>query len=76
MRFARDGLSTPVNLVVEILIFTLVFLVVGIVFEGVLLVLGMLPLLLTNESFLDAMGTTAAQGKVLVDAATTAKIAD
>jgi membrane protease YdiL (CAAX protease family) len=71
----KRNLSQPVELIIEILIFTVVFLVSATLLQGIITAIGMIPLLATNESFLAAVGTAAANGQGTIDFATASQIA-
>ena len=63
----RRNIPRPLDLIVETLIFILVFLVSGLLLEGTLASIGMVPLILTDEDFIGAIWGAAAGGTGSVD---------
>ena len=53
-RFMRKRIPTPVNLIIEIGIFVLVFLVSGYLLEGIMGAVFMMPVLFTSDAFITA----------------------
>jgi membrane protease YdiL (CAAX protease family) len=70
----KHDFSRPVELIIEILIFILVFVAYG-VLQGVVSLVGIIPFLFSNESFLSAAGAAAIGGQSTPDFAVSSQIA-
>jgi membrane protease YdiL (CAAX protease family) len=67
----KHNLPRPVELIIEILIFVLVFFITGLVFQGAIMTIGMIPLFFSSGDFLDIAREAAAGGQGTVDLTTT-----
>ena len=63
IRFKRAGIPAPVDLIIETLIFILVFFVCSLILEGIAYFVFLIPVMLTNESFLDELLTSTQAGQ-------------
>jgi membrane protease YdiL (CAAX protease family) len=72
----RRTMPRSLDLIIEVLIFTLVFFVSSVLLEGVLAVIGLIPLLLTDKDFLAAVGAAATSGQSTVDLTASMEVAE
>jgi membrane protease YdiL (CAAX protease family) len=66
----KRNLSRPAELIIETLVFILVFLVSGLVLQGLITALAMIPLLISNEDFFNLVQSATASGQGAPDFAT------
>jgi membrane protease YdiL (CAAX protease family) len=70
----KHNFARPLELAIEVLLFTLVFLIAGSVFSGVFLAIGLIPLIATNREFLDLVASATVSGDTSIDLETSTEL--